>query len=45
MGLVRQLALVSEVEGVSFSELSRTSAALQKQMTRDLAPLWNIEAL
>lgn len=42
--LVRQLALVSETRKVSFSALSRVGAALQKQATRDLAPIWQVKA-
>src|SRR6185503_8620219 len=42
--LVRQLALVSETKKVSFSALSRVGAALQKQATRDLAPIWEVKA-
>jgi hypothetical protein len=40
--LVRQLALVSEVAGISFSELTQVSAALQKQATRDFGPIWDV---
>jgi hypothetical protein len=42
--LTRQLALVTETDKVSHSALTRVSAALQKQVTRDLAPLWQIQA-
>jgi hypothetical protein len=42
--LVRQLALVSETKKVSFSAISRVGAALQKQATRDLAPIWEVKA-
>src|SRR5262249_27155959 len=42
--LVRQLALVSDTSGVSFSDLTRTSAALQKQVTRDFGPVWGVRA-
>ena len=42
--LIRQLALVSETKKVSFSALSRVGAALQKQVTRDLAPIWQVKA-
>jgi hypothetical protein len=41
--LIRQLALVTETKKVSFSALSRVSAALQKQATRDLAPIWKVK--
>lgn len=39
-----QLALVSETQGLGVSELTRVSAALQKQVLRDLAPIWGIWA-
>lgn len=42
--LTRQLALVSETDKVSFSALSRVGAALQKQATRDLGPIWEVKA-
>jgi hypothetical protein len=40
--LLRQLALVSEVSGISISELTRVSAALQKQVARDFGPIWEV---
>jgi hypothetical protein len=40
--LLRQLALVSEVSGVAFSEVTRVSAALQKQVSRDFGPIWDV---
>lgn len=39
-----QIALLSETQDVSFSELSKVSAALQKQVSRDLAPIWDVNA-
>jgi hypothetical protein len=42
--LLRQLALVSESASISFSDLTRVSAALQKQAARDLSPVWDISA-
>lgn len=44
MALVQQLALVSESNRVTFGELAVVSAALQKQATRDLRPIWEIDA-
>jgi hypothetical protein len=41
---MRQLALVSESTQVPKSDVSKVSAALQKQATRDLAPIWDISA-
>ncbi|MBV8616244.1 MAG: hypothetical protein JOY66_21090 [Acetobacteraceae bacterium] len=42
--LLRQVALVSEAESVTPSDLSRVSAALQKQATRDLVQFWDVKA-
>jgi hypothetical protein len=41
--LIRQVALVSEVGGISSSDLSRVSAAIQKQVTRDFGPIWEVQ--
>jgi hypothetical protein len=38
------VALVSEVPDVEISELNRIGAAIQKQITRDFGPIWNIQA-
>ncbi len=40
---IRHIALVPEM-GMDASELARVSAALQKQVTRDLSPIWGIAA-
>ena len=40
--LVRQLALVSESQQIPAGDVQRVSAALQKQVSRDLAPIWDI---
>ena len=42
--LLRQIALLSKTAKVSSQELSKVSAALQKQASRDLAPIWGISA-
>jgi len=42
--LLRQLALVSESKRVGMDNLLRVSAALQKQASRDLAPIWEVAA-
>lgn len=42
--LPMHLGLVSTVAAVDFAELSVVSAAVQKQIVRDFAPLWNVEA-
>lgn len=40
----KQIGLVSQSKKPTHRELSQTAAALQKQATRDLGPIWNIEA-
>jgi hypothetical protein len=42
--LMRQVALVSESTQISKSDVSKVSAALQKQVTRDLVPIWDVSA-
>src|SRR5215510_3530129 len=42
--LLRQLALVSESEQAKTKDLLRVAAALQKQASRDLAPIWDVSA-
>ena len=44
MMLIQHIALVSEDNGPSPSELARVAAALQEQVMRDLAPLWDVSA-
>ena len=41
---LQHVALVSETDKVAFPALAKVSAALQKQASRDLAPIWNISA-
>lgn len=41
--ILRHVALVSESSSLQFDSLSRVSAALQKQVSRDFGPIWNIE--
>lgn len=43
-GLMKHLALVSESNRVEMGDLLKVAAALQKQATRDLAPIWDIAA-
>jgi hypothetical protein len=38
------LALVSESNAVGISDVTRTAAALQKQVLRDFLPVWGIPA-
>jgi hypothetical protein len=42
--IIQHLALVSESKLVGIGDVMRVAAALQKQATRDLAPIWNIAA-
>jgi hypothetical protein len=42
--LIRQVALVSTVSQVSSATVMQISAALQKQATRDLGPIWEVSA-
>ena len=42
--LTHNIALVSNVKAIKPAELMRVSAALQKQATRDLGPIWGISA-
>ena len=43
MGLVAQLALVSETPALTAADLTVVAAALQKQISRDLSPAWDIQ--
>jgi hypothetical protein len=42
--LIKQVALVSLTSRIPATTVMRISAALQKQATRDLAPIWDISA-
>lgn len=42
--LTAHVALVSDTDSLSLSDLSPVAAALQKQVTRDFGPLWNVNA-
>lgn len=41
---VCHIALLAEAQGISLADISPISAALQKQVTRDLAPIWGVQA-
>lgn len=43
--LIRNVALVSEIDQVSISDLTTVAAALQQQVTRDFSPIWGIDAI
>jgi hypothetical protein len=42
--LTINLALVSEIDGHDPSDLARVAAALQRQVTRDFGPIWEVSA-
>jgi len=42
--LLQQVALVSEVQGISARELTKVGAAIQKQAIRDFAAVWGVQA-
>src|SRR5271165_4940641 len=42
--LIRQLALISKSARIAREDVSKVSAALQKQASRDLGPIWEISA-
>src|SRR6266446_2492881 len=42
--LSRHVALVSQTQRVTLNELVIVAAALQKQATRDLGPIWEVNA-
>jgi len=42
--MLRQAALVSDVSSISGMWVSRVAAALQKQVSRDFGPLWEVQA-
>ncbi len=41
--LIRHVALVSDSPAVSFSDVAPVAAALQKQVTRDFGPVWDVQ--
>ena len=42
--MLLQVGLVSQAPSIPLSEVVKVSAALQKQVSRDFAPIWNINA-
>ena len=42
--MIQNVALVSEVDSVSPDWLTKVAAALQKQVTRDFGPIWDVKA-
>lgn len=41
---IHQIALVCQSKKIKMSELTKASAALQKQATKDLSPVWGVKA-
>jgi hypothetical protein len=44
LDIINQVALISQTSKVKMNDLALVSAAIQKQVTRDLGPAWNIDA-
>jgi hypothetical protein len=42
--MLNQIALVSQTKSIDSQELSAVAAALQKQVSRDVGPIWQIDA-
>ncbi len=42
--MTRRIALVSETDLLTFADVARVSAAVQKQVTDDFGPLWDVKA-
>ena len=42
--LVRQVGLVPDGVDIDVKEIQRIAAALQKQVTRDFSPIWEVNA-
>jgi hypothetical protein len=42
--MIQQIALISETPDVPLAALAPVAAAIQKQVTRDVGPLWGIQA-
>lgn len=42
--MIQQVALVSDTALLSLADLASVAAAIQKQVLRDFAPIWNIQA-
>jgi hypothetical protein len=42
--VLNQVALVAQTKKIEFSDLTTAAAAIQKQVSRDVGPIWNINA-
>lgn len=43
--ITRKVALISKVKGITISDLARVGAAIQKQVHRDFAAPWGVDAI
>src|SRR6476620_2401805 len=44
MEMIRQVALVPDGVDIELTEIVRVAAAVQKQVTRDFSPIWDVKA-
>jgi hypothetical protein len=44
MAILPQVGIVAEGTGISIADVNRCTAAIQKQVSRDFGPIWNINA-
>ncbi len=42
--MIRQVALVPDGVDIDIKEILRVASALQKQVTRDFSPIWDVKA-
>ena len=42
--MIRQVALVPDGVDIELTEIVRVAAAVQKQVTRDFSPIWDVKA-
>lgn len=42
--MLNQVALVAQTQNIAFPNLTAVAAAIQKQVTRDVGPIWNLDA-
>jgi hypothetical protein len=42
--MLQQVAIVSQAPSIGFADVAKMAAAMQKQVSRDFAPIWNIQA-
>jgi hypothetical protein len=42
--VINQVALIAQTNSIKFSDLTVAAAAIQKQVSRDVGPIWNLDA-